>query len=129
MKITVTFESLDEFQAYMKNAAPEAAQKPQEPPKAAPVKNDPPKAQKPKEAPTAAPAPAPKPDVNRVTGEPPAITEDFRVEVRKELAALNKKVGRNIAKELIATFGVDKLTDVRLEDLPALMDKAKEAAS
>lgn len=125
MKITVTFESLDEFQAYMKNAAPEAAQKPQEPPKAAPVKNDPPKAQKPKEAPTA----APKPDVNRVTGEPPAITEDFRVEVRKELAALNKKVGRNIAKELIATFGVDKLTDVRLEDLPALMDKAKEAAS
>ena len=55
------------------------------------------------------------------------MTEDFRVEVRKTLAQLNKKVGKNIASELIKGFGVDKLTEVALADLPALMSKAKEA--
>ena len=57
----------------------------------------------------------------------PKVTEDFRVEVRKTLAQLNKKVGKNIASELIKGFGVDKLTEVALADLPALMSKAKEA--
>ena len=49
------------------------------------------------------------------------------MEVRKTLAQLNKKVGKNIASELIKGFGVDKLTEVALADLPALMSKAKEA--
>lgn len=63
-----------------------------------------------------APAPAPEPEVD----------ESYRVEVRKVLAALNKRTGENTASKLIKEFGVDKLTDVKLADLPALMAKAKE---
>ena len=55
----------------------------------------------------------------------PAVTEDFRVEVRKALAQLNKSTGGNVAKELIKEFGCSKLTEVKLEDLPALMEKVK----
>ncbi|WP_455500927.1 hypothetical protein [Gemmiger sp.] len=55
------------------------------------------------------------------------IDESFRVQVRKTLATLNKKTGKNTASELIHGFGVDKLTEVALEDLPALMQKAEEA--
>lgn len=65
-----------------------------------------------------APAPAPEPE--------PEVDESYRVEVRKVLAALNKKTGENTASKLIKEFGVDKLTDVKLADLPALMAKAKE---
>ena len=57
----------------------------------------------------------------------PAVTEDYRVDVRKFLAKLNKQTGKNTAKELIQKFGATKLTDVKLEDLPALMAKAEEA--
>lgn len=64
----------------------------------------------------AKPAPAPEPEVD----------ESYRVEVRKVLAALNKRTGENTASKLIKEFGVDKLTDVKLADLPALMAKAKE---
>ena len=32
-----------------------------------------------------------------------------------------------MGSELIKKFGVEKLTDVALSDLPALMDRAKEA--
>lgn len=64
----------------------------------------------------AKPAPAPEPEVD----------ESYRVEVRKVLAALNKKTGENTASKLIKEFGVDKLTDVKLADLPALMAKAEE---
>lgn len=66
----------------------------------------------------AKPAPAPAPE--------PEVDESYRVEVRKVLAALNKKTGENTASKLIKEFGVDKLTDVKLADLPALMAKAKE---
>lgn len=65
-----------------------------------------------------APAPVPEPE--------PEVDESYRVEVRKVLAALNKKTGENTASKLIKEFGVDKLTDVKLADLPALMAKAKE---
>ena len=58
----------------------------------------------------------------------PAVTEDYRIEVRKFLAKLNKQTGKNTAKELIAQFGAGSLKEVALADLPALMEKAKEAA-
>lgn len=58
----------------------------------------------------------------------PAVTEDFRVEVRKALAKLNKQTGKNTAKELITGIGYTKLTNVPLEKLPELMEKVKEAA-
>lgn len=129
MKITITFDNLEEFQTYMGIQSPnkmaqEAAQAPQEAPKTAGPKKDTKKAGKAQEAAEDdlredTPAPG--------TPQAPEVTEDFRVEVRKTLAQLNKKVGKNIASELIKGFGVDKLTEVALADLPALMDRAKEA--
>lgn len=122
MKITVSFDTLDEFQKYMgieapAQKAPEAPQSDEEP---KPKKN-PKKAEKPQEEKAGQPDEAPEKE------EAPEVSEDFRVEVRKTLAQLNKKVGKNMASELIKGFGVEKLTDVALSDLPALMDKAKEA--
>lgn len=129
MKITVTFDTLEEFQTYMGIQSPskpaqEAAQGAQE----APKEKDTKKAAKAQEA-TQAPAEDDLMEDTPAPGTPtaPEVTEDFRVEVRKTLAQLNKKVGKNIASELIKGFGVDKLTEVALADLPALMSKAKEA--
>ena len=112
MKITVVFDSLEEFQDYFMAAQPrpdatkgfvvmepngdirltrerpaEPAQEPEkepEPVEELPFKED--------------PKPAPK---------APRVED-----VRKALAALNKKAGKNIAKELIASVGYKKLTDV-----------------
>lgn len=56
------------------------------------------------------------------------VTEDFRIEVRKQLAALNRKAGYNRAAELIkeVTGTGAKLTEVSLADLPKIMAAAKE---
>lgn len=131
MKIKVEFESLDEFKEYMGIVSPslaaapaqaepettaepelaqgdpqEAAQNAQE---AAPAENE------------AAPGPDPEPE------QPAKVTEDFRIVVRKQLAALNKKCGYNRAAELIKELtGKNKLTEVNLADLPKVMDHAKE---
>ena len=86
MKITVTFDSLDEFEAFKGTAvvAPQSAQKPVEEPETPKAKKSAPKEEMPwKEA--SAEAEAPK------KAAAPAVTEDFRVEVRKALAQLNKK--------------------------------------
>ena len=55
------------------------------------------------------------------------VSEEFRVEVRKTLAKLNKTLGGNKAKELVQKHGADKLTNVPLAELPALMKEAEEA--
>lgn len=110
MKITVTFDSLEEFTRYIfEEAKQKTAEIVQDAPEGFKPVNDTPWDEKSEE--TAA----------------PAVTEDYRVEVRKFLAKLNKKTGQNTAKELIQQFGASKLTDVKLEDLPALMAKAEEA--
>ena len=142
MKITVEFANLDEFKQYMGIESPsllaqasketegapapaEAVQEPQEAPEApAPKKNT-------KKAEKAAPAeaePAPEPADDAAPDESaPAVTEDFRITVRKQLAALNKKCGYNRAAELInEQTGKGKLTEVALTDLPKLMEAAKE---
>ena len=78
------------------------------------------------------PTPAPEP-VEKVKGEEimpapvPQVDESYRIEVRKTLAKLNKKTGENTASKLIKGFGVDKLTEVALKDLPELMRQAEEA--
>lgn len=121
MRITVEFESLEEFQKYLQGATPA-----QEEPKAETVEEVPAKAE---EAPAeAAPVAIPlkKPE-DAVEAKAPAVTEDFRIEVRKTLAALNKVQTGNPAKALIAEIGYKRLTDVPLELLPGLMEKAKEA--
>lgn len=125
MKITITFDSLEEFKKHIIGVeAPAPAQKATEAPQSdeepKPKKN-PKKAEKPQEEEASQPDEAPEKE------DAPEISEDFRVEVRKALAKLNKKVGKNMASELIKGFGVEKLTEVALSDLPALMDKAKEA--
>lgn len=130
MKITVTFDTLEEFQTYMGIQSPSkpAQEAAQEATKGTGAKKDTKKAAKPQEA-AQAPAEDNLMEDTPAPGTPtaPEVTEDFRVEVRKTLAQLNKKVGKNIASELIKGFGVDKLTEVALADLPALMSKAKEA--
>ena len=100
MKITVEFANLDEFKQYMGVESPNLL------------------AQASKET-EGAPAPAP--------AEPAEVTEDFRIVVRKQLAALNKKCGYNRAAELIKELtSKNKLTEVNLSDLPKVMDHAKE---
>ena len=113
MKITVTFDSLAEFQQHMTTCAPAQPVTvwPEEQPDPAPVEEEPEKL-------PAEPIGAP---------EEAKITEDFRVEVRKTLAALNKLQAGNPAKALIAETGYKRLTDVPLELLPGLMQKAEEA--
>lgn len=148
MKITVEFANLDEFKQYMGIESPsllaqapkeaadapapapaETVQEPQEAPEAPAPKKNTKKADKP--APAAA-EPAPEPaeaaaEDAPAEDAPAAVTEDFRIAVRKQLAALNKKCGYNKAAELIKELtGKDKLTEVDLADLPKLMDAAKE---
>ena len=123
MKITVTFDSLDEFAQYMRpmegfepeprTVFEEAKQK------AAEIAQDVPEGFEPVEN-----VPFEEKSAEEAA---PAVTEDYRVDVRKFLAKLNKQTGKNTAKELIQKFGATKLTDVKLEDLPALMAKAEEA--
>lgn len=125
MKITVTFDSLDEFAQYMRpmegfepeprNVFEEAKQKAAEIAKV--------------DTGTGTIVGATLEEQKQIEAEEAtqAVTEDYRVDVRKFLAKLNKQTGKNTAKELIQQFGATKLTDVKLEDLPALMAKAEEA--
>ena len=140
MKITVEFANLDEFKQYMgiespsqlaeapkeaEDAPAKAVQEPQEAPEPpAPKKNT----KKTEKAASAAAEPVPEPADDPAPAESaPAVTEDFRITVRKQLAALNKKRGYNRAAELINELtGKGKLTEVNLADLPELMDAAKE---
>ena len=144
MKITVEFANLDEFKQYMGIESPsqlalvtneaadapapapaEAVQEPQEAPETpAPKKNT----KKTEKAAPAAAETAPEPADDAAPDESaPAVTEDFRITVRKQLAALNKKCGYNRAAELInEQTGKGKLTEVALADLPKLMEAAKE---
>ena len=125
MKITIAFDSLEEFKKHIigvpesapAQKAPEAPQSDEEPK----PKKSPKKAEKPQEEDAGQPDEAPEEEKD------PEVSEDFRVEVRKTLTKLNKKVGKNMAADLIKEFGVEKLTEVALADLPALMNRAKEA--
>ena len=115
MKITVEFANLNEFKQYMGVESPnllaqasketedapapaEAVQEPQEAPEdPAPKKNT-------KKVEKTAPAeaePTPESADDAAPAAPAEVTEDFRITVRKQLAALNKKRGYNRAAEII----------------------------
>lgn len=147
MKITVEFANLDEFKRYMGIEAPstlvqttqgaeaapapvstEPVQEPQEAPEAPTPKKNTKKIEKPATVEAEpAPEPADKPAPAENEEGVPAVTEEFRITVRKQLAALNKKRGYNRAAELInEQTGKGKLTEVALADLPKLMEAAKE---
>ena len=71
--------------------------------------------------------PEPKQEEPKAEQEAPKITEDFRVEVRKLLAKVNKQTGTNTASDMIKEItGKDKLTQVPLEMLPELKKRAEE---
>lgn len=125
MKITVEFDSLEEFQKHMTvgTAACVPAKKLSITPAIEKAEEMP---EKPAEKPQEAPAEE-KTEDSAPFEEKPKIDESFRLEVRKELAALNKLQTGNPAKELIAQTGYKRLTDVPLDLLPELMQKAKEA--
>ena len=84
------------------------------------------KAPAPEPAPMPEPVPAPAPAAPEA---PAADPEELRVQARKILADLNKKTGKNIAKDIIAEAGYKRLTDVPAELLLGILDKAQEAAN
>ena len=61
----------------------------------------------------------------------PEVDESYRLEVRRALSKLNaiakQNGGGKPAQELVKKLGFDKLSDVTLEKLPELMQMAKEA--
>lgn len=141
MKITVEFANLNEFKQYMGVESPnllaqaskgtedapapaEAVREPQKAPEdPAPKKNT----KKVKKTAPAEAEPSPESADEAAPAAPAEVTEDFRITVRKQLAALNKKRGYNRAAELInEQTGKGKLTEVALADLPKLMEAAKE---
>lgn len=116
MTITVVFDSLEEFRQHFGTtcapAEPVKVWEPEEPREdAAHVSGMCPiTIQGPAQEPAAAPE-EPKAEEKPKEDSKPAAAP--RVEdVRKALAALNKKAGKNIAKELIASVGYKKLTEV-----------------
>ena len=128
MKITVEFANLNEFKQYMGVESPNLLAQASKETEDAPAPAE--AVQEPQEAPG---DPAPKKNTKKVEktapaeAEPAEVTEDFRITVRKQLAALNKKRGYNRAAELInEQTGKGKLTEVALADLPKLMEAAKE---
>ena len=136
MKITVEFANLYEFKQYMGIESPsQLAQAPKEvadapapaPAEAVQEPQEAPEAPAPKKNTKKTDKPAPEPAEAAADDAPAAVTEDFRIAVRKQLAALNKKCGYNRAAELINELtGKGKLTEVALADLPKLMEAAKE---
>ena len=123
MRIVLTFDSFEEFQEQVGRYA--AKLKPVKP-VAVPLEDVAAvlKAEADKKPAEKKEAPAKK--AEEPAAAAPEVDEKYRIEVRKVLAELNKKTGENIASKLIKDLGKDKLTDVALSDLPALMAKAKE---
>lgn len=140
MKITVEFANLNEFKQYMGVESPnllaQASKEPEDAPAPAEAVQEPQKApedsapKNTKKVEKTAPAeaePSPESADEAAPAAPAEVTEDFRITVRKQLAALNKKRGYNRATELInEQTGKGKLTEVALADLPKLMEAAKE---
>ena len=137
MKITVEFENLEEFQQYIRmersmtigpngiTITENGITKPLENPlilqpdpmaKAVEVAAEEVKAEQ----------EAPDPEPEEAKAEP-ELDENFRLKVRKALASLNKMKTGNPAKKLIETTGYKRLTEVPLELLPGLLEKAEEA--
>lgn len=125
MKITATFDSLEEFQAFIgrgvkmtkaetkKQAAPEVVGATPEEMKAIEAEE---KAEEPE-----------KPKKEKAKKEPEPDFDALRVECRKVLAELNQVTGKNTASEIIKGHGCKKLSEVEDMFLPALLEEAKEA--
>lgn len=122
MQITVTFDSLEEFQKYIQTAQAPAGQpeapKPVEKPKKAekPAEKPQEPAEKPQdEEPAPAPAPEDKPKMDMVTA-------------RKILADLNKEAGSNVARATLKKLGYASLKAVPEDKLQEIVDAARKEA-
>ena len=125
MRITVTFDTLEEFDAF--RGVPTIWKEipaPAEEKKAEPVKEEK-KAEVPfEEGPMPAPEPAPEPEKKVEEVDPGKL----RIECRKALAKLNRAVEGKPASKLIkdVTGAEIKLTDVAPEFLPEILRRAEE---
>lgn len=125
MQITVTFESLEEFQKYIQTAQAPAEQpeapKPVEKPKKAEKPQEP--AEKPQdEEPTPAPA---------VEADMPAPEDKPKMDMvaaRKILADLNKETGSNVARATLKKMGYASLKAVPEDKLQEVVDAARKEA-
>lgn len=136
MHIHLDFDNYDEFLAFL-TAAEKAGLSAETPagPETTPTKPEktPPKTEKtPAKAekiPEKAPETAPQEEAKPADPEPEKPAEPEKkvtmTDVRKVMTKLNKAMGRNVAKELIAKRGFAKLTEVKPEDLPGLLEEAE----
>lgn len=128
MKIVVQFNSLEEFKQFFSDApkiAPESDEKPK-------AKKSPKKTEKPQSEEKTKVVEAPEKEEPEAVAEAPAgVSEDeaqkLRLETRKILAELNKVAQKNLANGMIKKYGVEKLTQVAANDLPALRQEAEAA--
>ena len=120
MKITATFDSLEEFQAFIGRGVKmtKAETKKQAAPEAVGATPEEVKAEEPEK---------PKKEEPKAKKEPEPDFDAIRVECRKVLAELNQVTGKNTASEIIKTHGCKKLSEVEDMFLPALLEEAKEA--
>lgn len=132
MRITVTFDALDEFNAFMGKqfnlAEPAPAPVPAGNwyPGGSPVDERVPRVPdtvQPPEPPAEPVKPAePEKPAEPAEPEKPAKPAVDHVAARKAMAALNKAAGENIALKLVSAFGYSRLTDMPAEKLPELME-------
>ena len=130
MQITVTFDSLEEFQKYVQTAQAPAGQ-----PEAPKAEEKPKKAEKPAEKPQEpaekpqdeepAPAPAPAPEVPFKEDKP----KMDMITARKILADLNKAAGTNVARETLKKLGYASLKAVPEDKLQEVVETARKEAS
>ena len=127
MKITVTFDALDEFNAFMGKQFNLAEPAPAPVPAGnwyqggSPADDSVPDTVQPPEPPAEPVKPAEEKAAPENPEEPEKPAVDH-VAARKAMAALNKAAGENIARKLVSAFGYNRLTDMPAEKLPELME-------
>ena len=120
MRITVTFDALDEFNAFMGKQFNLAEPAPAPVPAGYWYPGGSPKDEHvPRVPDTVQPPEPPAEPVKPAEPEKPAVDH---VAARKAMAALNKAAGENIARKLVSEFGYSRLTDMPAEKLPELME-------
>ena len=125
MQITVTFDSLEEFQKYIQTAQAPAGQ-----PEAPKPVEKPKKAEKPAEKPQ---EPAEKPQDEEPAPAPEIPFEEDKpkmdmVTARKILADLNKATGTNVARATLKKLGYASLKTVPEDKLLEVVEAARKEA-
>lgn len=125
MQITVTFDSLEEFQKYIQTAQAPAGR-----PEAPKAEEKPKKAEKPAEKPQ---EPAEKPQDEEPAPAPEVPFEENKPKVdmitaRKILADLNKAAGTNVARATLKKLGYASLKAVPEDKLQEVVDAARKEA-